>query len=131
MHGSSAVIIAAGIWPSQSACNCARPLTPAMITALEPCIGLTGERAQALLVKVRDQVDVPWDAAMAVFDQVDVPRWYGICKRALPYFEELSLDCRGALVSLSYNRGASFAHDGERYQEMRNIKTLMAAKSFK
>lgn len=33
-----------------------------MITALEPAIGITGERARPLTARLRDQVDVPWDA---------------------------------------------------------------------
>ena len=102
----------------------------AMIVALEPCIGVTGDRARQLLHKVRDKVDVPWEAAMAVFDQVDVPRWYNICKQHLPNFEELSLDCRGVLVSLAYNRGPSFDTAGDRYREMRDIKVNMEARHF-
>lgn len=101
-----------------------------MIEALIPCIGVTGERAHAMLSGVRGKVDVPWEAAIAVFDNVDVPRWYAICKRALPNFEELSPDCKGALLSLTYNRGASFQKAGERYQEMRSIRAHMMARDF-
>lgn len=101
-----------------------------MVAALEPCIGVTGERAHALLQRVRSRVSVPWDAAMAVFEQVDVPRWHKTCAGKLPNFESLSPDCRGALVSLAYNRGPSFDQAGERYREMRAIKAHMAAKEF-
>lgn len=102
----------------------------AMIAALEPCIGVTGENAHALLSRVRSRVDVPWDAAIDVFDHVDVPRWYATCAHHLPNFDALSLDCRGALLSLAYNRGPSFEHDGDRYKEMRLIKAHMTAKQF-
>ncbi len=105
-------------------------LPSAMVEALVPCIGVTGEAARALLSSVRNRVDVPWAAAMAVFEGVDVPRWYDICKRALPNFEDLSLDCKGALVSLAYNRGASFTHAGDRYAEMRAIRQAMVDKRF-
>lgn len=102
----------------------------AMIEALVPCIGVTGEAAHALLAQVRGRVDVPWSAAIGVFEDVDVPRWHGICAGALPNFGELSLDCKGALVSLAYNRGASFDHAGDRYSEMRSIKAHMIARRF-
>jgi hypothetical protein len=102
----------------------------AMIVALEPCIGVTGSRASSLLSSVRNKVSVPWDAAMAVFEQVDVPRWYKICADRLPNFEMLSPDCKGALVSLAYNRGPSFDQAGDRFTEMRAIKAHVAAKEF-
>jgi hypothetical protein len=62
-----------------------------------------------LTVRLREEVDVPWNAAMAAFTRVDVPRWHAICANALPNFDELSPDCKGALLSLTYNRGASFS----------------------
>lgn len=102
----------------------------AMIAALEPCIGVTGTRARSMLAGVRPKVDVPWEAAIAVFDDVDVPRWYANCKKALPNFEALSPLCKGVLLSLAYNRGASFSKAGDRYKEMRNIRDLMAKKDF-
>ncbi len=101
-----------------------------MIEALVPCIGVTGSNASLLLASVRPKVNVPWEAAIGVFDAVDVPRWYAICKAALPNFEMLSLDCKGVLLSLAYNRGASFSKDGDRYIEMRAIKAHMIAKEF-
>lgn len=102
-----------------------------MIKALEPCIGVTDERAHDMLAKVRPLVSVSWDAAMTVFETVDIPRWYGICKATLPNFDELPPDCRGALVSLAYNRGSSFRLQGARYSEMRLIRTAMIDKTFK
>ena len=98
-----------------------------MIAALEPAIGVTGERARVLTRGLRDKIDVSWEAAMAVFEGVDVPRWYAICKRALPDFEKLPPDCKGALVSLAYNRGASFDQAGDAtYREMRAIRQHIA-----
>jgi GH24 family phage-related lysozyme (muramidase) len=107
-----------------------------MIAALEPAIGVTGERARALAARLRDKVDVPWDAAISVFERVDVPRWYLRCARALPNFDELSPDCKGALVSLAYNRGASFGKQRDpgdsqdRYREMRAIRQHMTERRF-
>jgi GH24 family phage-related lysozyme (muramidase) len=39
-------------------------------------------------------------------------------------------DRLGALVSLTYNRGASYDTPGARYKEMRNIKSHMTAEDF-
>jgi hypothetical protein len=58
-----------------------------MISVLEPCIGVTATRARNLLPSVRPEVDVPFEAAISVFDDVDVPRWHERCKKALPNFE--------------------------------------------
>jgi hypothetical protein len=59
-----------------------------------------------------------------------VPRWATTVRKALPNCDKLSPDCFGALVSLAYNRGASFSLAGERYAEMRAIKAHMAAGEF-
>jgi hypothetical protein len=107
-----------------------------MIAALEPAIGVTGDRARALTARLRDKIDVPWNAAIAVFERVDVPRWYAICAKALPNFDELSPDCKGALLSLAYNRGASFSRQRDpgdsqdRHREMRAIRQHMAERRF-
>lgn len=105
-------------------------ISDGMIRALEPCVGVTGDRARALLSTVKSKVDVPWSAAIAVFENVDIPRWSATVRRHLPNCELLALDSFGALVSLAYNRGPSFSNDGDRYTEMRNIKAHMAAKRF-
>lgn len=101
-----------------------------MIEVLEPCIGVTGESAHAMLAEVRPRVVVPWDAAIAVFDQVDTPRWSAIVRKHLPNCDLLSPDSFGALVSLAYNRGPSFSTAGDRYTEMRAIKAHMTAREF-
>ena len=44
--------------------------------------------------------------------------------------DALHPDCLGALVSLVYNRGASFEREGERYREMRAIRAAMGAQAF-
>jgi hypothetical protein len=106
-----------------------------MIVTLEPCIGVTGARARALLSSVSG-VDVPWEAAMQVFLQGDVPRWCAVVAAKLPNFAELSPDCKGVLVSLAYNRGASFDHQptlddpNDRYREMRVIRRFMEERKF-
>lgn len=101
------------------------------VDALEAAIGVTGVAADTLAARLQD-VEVSWEAAMSVFEHVDVPRWYATCKKVLPNFELLPPDSRGALVSIAYNRGPSFADTtgNSRYTEMRNIRTHMISKEF-
>ncbi len=100
-----------------------------MVATLCSVAGLKGAVAQNRLASVRNKVDVPWGAALDVFSNVSIPKYLRAC-HALPHFDELPPDCRGVLLSLVYNRGASFSQGGPRYQEMRAIKALMAARKF-
>ena len=100
-----------------------------MVDALCDVAGLKGQSAQSRLASVRRLVDVPWGAALDVFSSVSIPKYLRAC-HVLPNFDELPPDCTGALLSLVYNRGASFAQPGARYAEMRNIKSLMEARRF-
>lgn len=105
-------------------------LTPDMISKLCGAAGMTGARAQVETHKLRNAVSVSWTAAMAVFQNHDIPKWEGLVEKALPNTELLSSDSFGSLVSLAYNRGASFAADGDRYREMRDIHQNMVGKTF-
>jgi uncharacterized protein (TIGR02594 family) len=102
----------------------------AMIAALGPAVGVKGSAAGPLARRLRASVNVPYAAAISVFDGRDVPKWVAMVRRALPNTELLNPDCLGALVSLAYNRGASFSNQGGRYAEMRAIRTHMANKDF-
>lgn len=108
-----------------------RGLIPdAMIVELERAIGVKGKPAQALAKELGATVSVPWAAADTVFRKRDVPRWVGLVEAALPNTGDLSADSFGALVSLAYNRGASFSCPKDRYREMRAIRAHMAARQF-
>jgi GH24 family phage-related lysozyme (muramidase) len=102
----------------------------AMIAALHACVGVHGEPARALAVGLRGTVTVPWDAAVTEFTRREMPKWIDTVCKALPNTGKLAPDCLGALVSLAYNRGASFAAPGDRYTEMRAIKAHMAVCAF-
>jgi hypothetical protein len=105
-------------------------LLPAdMIAALMTVAGLTGAQAAAALPSVRGIVDVPWVSALAVFSNTSIPKYLAKASK-LPNWDMLPPDCKGALLSLVYNRGPSFDNAGSRYQEMRNIKAHMAACRF-
>ncbi len=101
-----------------------------MVSALERALGVTGTPAAALAESLRSEVDVPWDAAIAVHRDKVVPRWTGVAERALQNTSALPPSSLGALVSLIYNRGASFSRQGDRYAEMRRIREHMAARDF-
>ena len=101
-----------------------------MIDALIKYAGLTGEHAHAKLAEAREEIDIPWEAAYDVFENIDMPDWSAKVKKALPNTDKLSEDSFGALVSLAYNRGASFSKDGDRYKEMREIKENMENETF-
>ena len=102
----------------------------AMIRALESALGVTGAAARPLAVSLGAQVDVPWDAAISVHRQHVMPRWVALVERSLANTGAIGPDCLGALVSLTYNRGASYSKIGERYREMRNISEHMANSAF-
>ena len=81
-------------------------------------------------------VQVPWKAAKDQFDGDELKRYIGLTERSLPNFAQLTEYCRGALVSLVYNRGAFFsipeAKDPEdRYVEMRQIYAHMCAENYR
>jgi hypothetical protein len=101
-----------------------------MITALESGLGVKGLPAKAVAQRLRDNVDVPWPAAAAVHRDKVLPRWVGVVERALPNTDKIGPDCLGALVSLTYNRGASFGKDGERFREMRNIRSHLQGRQY-
>ena len=102
----------------------------AMIAALESGLGVTGTAANAVTKRLQAKVDVLWQSAIKVHREKVLPRWVGLVERALPNTGTIGPDCLGALVSLTYNRGASFGKAGARFREMRNIKAHMAAKAF-
>ena len=116
-------------------------LTTAQRSALAACIdrhsGKDSAAAMlALLASVQDIV-VSWEAALAVFFQSTLPKFAAMTAGALPNSDLLNGDCFGALVSLTFNRGASYskAHNLardplDRYREMRAIKSLMGQTQF-
>lgn len=101
------------------------------LNAMIACVGVKGADAKALCARVRSEITVTWDAAMAVFRGRDIPQWIAATVRALPNCDQLSETCLGVIVSLNYNRGtAGYTLGGDRYAEMRGIKQAMIAKRF-
>lgn len=99
------------------------------VDILRPACGVKGPAAQALLPQT-SAVDVPFDNAMSVFRDVTLGKTATQTLRFLPRAARLHPDSFGALVSLVYNRGASFALEGDRYAEMRQIRSDIAESRF-
>jgi hypothetical protein len=92
----------------------------ATLALLVSISGHRGEAAQTRLPHVRHLV-IPWESALAVFQDVTIPTWYLRMLRIYPQADELSGDCAAALVSLVFNRGPNLS--GDRRREMAAIQT--------
>lgn len=99
------------------------------IARLGAACGVTGQKAEALVAQMRE-VDIPFDNAMSVFRSVTLVHTTAKTMSFLPNARMLSPDSLGALVSLVYNRGASFNGIGDRYLEMRQIRDDIADQHF-
>lgn len=99
------------------------------IRALSVACGETGTRAKTI-IKQLPPVTVSWEIAQRQYSEEVRPRYVGLTQSVLVNTASLSADSLGALVSLVYNRGASFRLADERYKEMRNIREHMASKNF-
>ena len=103
----------------------------AMLNALKTAVGVTGPAAQQRALQLRSVVDIPFNSAIKVHANQVIPRWVAVVERALgPNVSLLKPDCLGALVSLTYNRGASFSRSDDRFTEMRAIKNCVGTKQF-
>ncbi len=105
-------------------------LPASMVRELQAVAGIKGRPAKSHAAALRGIVTVPWDAAMKVFYNIDVPKYTAEVLNALPNARLLSRDSLGALVSLDFNRGDHFQSPGDRFLEMRNIRTHMMAENY-
>lgn len=106
-------------------------ISDSMIAGLEAAIRVHGAAAAPLAQQLGATVDVPFEAAISVHRDCVLPRWVKLVQNALPNCNLIGPDCLGALVSLAYNRGASFAAGGTRFAEMRDIKAHMENREFR
>jgi hypothetical protein len=112
-------------------------LGSAPLDRLAGACGRHGDPALKGLAASMADISVPWDMAETVFRSSTLPRFVLRTMATLPNVEHLSADSFGALVSLVFNRGASFgiawnpAKDPkDRYREMRAIKAAMGSSRF-
>jgi len=112
---------------AQIAADWGDKVSAAMLKILCGAAGLRGEKAEAYSRKTRGLVDIPWDVALDVFCNHDLPRYLSILERYCPGASLLGPDCKGVLWSIAFNRDASgFAKAGPRYAEMREIRACVA-----
>ncbi|TFV34540.1 peptidoglycan-binding protein [Bradyrhizobium frederickii] len=99
-----------------------------MLRVLCGASGKRGAAAASYCRATRGQVDIPWDVALDVFANHDLPRYLAILERYCPGASRLGPDCKGVLFSIAYNRDAAgFAKPGPRYAEMREIRACVAS----
>jgi hypothetical protein len=67
--------------------------------------------------------------AEEVFKGSTIGKYGRLVLRSLAHARELDANCFGALFSLVYNRGASFTFAGDRFREMRSIRSHMHDRS--
>jgi len=85
--------------------------------------GLKGEAAHAKLPLIKDMT-ISWSAALDVFKQVTVPKFYAQMLKIYPQADSIEPEQTAALLSLVFNRGNSL--NGPRRQEMLEIKVALA-----
>lgn len=117
--------------PSTIAADWSPFLSPAAVKCLQDVAGVTGPPARSEAHILAQVVTVPWDAAIGVFMNRDMPKWEGLVQKAVPNTDQLAGDSFGALVSLAYNRGAGgFNSTIDRFREMHAIRQLMALRRY-
>jgi GH24 family phage-related lysozyme (muramidase) len=97
-------------------------LTPAQIASLRPHLGRKGSKAACDALA---DLSIPFPAAWRVFVKRALPRAVEQTARCYGSLDALPPLCRGALVSLVYNRGADLT--GETRREMSAIKQHIVA----
>lgn len=106
-------------------------VSPEMLIVMQKCAGISGTNAQKLLKSVKNAILIPWDDAIDVFTNRDIPQWIAQVKSVLPNCDKLNSTCLGVLVSLAYNRGTGgFNSSTDRNKEMVEIKTYMKNQQF-
>lgn len=94
-----------------------------MLLVMLSCSGLTGTAGKTKCADVKSLILIPWDVALKVFAERDVPQWTAAVLHAVPGSERLTPSCLGVLFDTAYNRGvAGFNSTGERYRELKAIR---------
>lgn len=102
-------------------------LQPNPRSRLLSVVGLSGARARSVLPTVRD-ILVAWEAALGVFDNVDVAREFSRGEKAMPGLNHLRPNAQAALISLGFNRGWGLS--GPNRSEMRDIRDAVPSRDY-
>jgi hypothetical protein len=97
-----------------------------VLEKLRPYLGQPGGPAAAASLRT---IKIPFYRAWRVFLKTTLPRYLSHTREAYPQLDGLPEGCRGALVSLVYNRGPGL--NGSRRREMRAIREHLAAGKLK
>ena len=93
------------------------------------CSGIKGEAAKRLITPTTRTLTITQAAADNVFEQCTLPRFEKLAMNTYPGLMRLPDDAIGAIVSLVFNRGASFGTQGqpswESRREMRELAPLI------
>jgi hypothetical protein len=98
-----------------------------MLAAMIECVGIKGTPAKSLAKRMHNRITIPWEAALVVFTTRDVPQWTALVIKTIPGADKLGPTCLGVIVSIAYNRGASFNLTSDRYREMHAIQAHVAS----
>lgn len=98
-------------------------LPPETMEELSEDIGKSGTKKRANELK-RIGIEIPFQAAWAVFIQKTLPRFFELTRAIYPSLPRLPDLCRSVLVSIVFNRGNSL--NGSRRSEMREIGKIIA-----
>lgn len=125
---SSGVTVAIGYDLGQAsrakiAADWGKLVDPGMLLVMQSCSGITGAAAKAKCAEVKSSILIPWDAAISVFANRDVPSWTATVLNAVPGADKLTPTCLGMLFDTAYNRGAGgFNSSTDRNREMKAIR---------
>jgi len=93
--------------------------------------GLKGQPAKAQVTELTKRYRISNPAAQTVLKTVSIPKFTALALRTYPGLDKLNPDTIGAIVSLVFNRGASFGTEGkpswESRREMRELAPLITS----
>lgn len=130
--GSSGPTIMIGVdcgymTPSDVRRNLAGIVDEARIALVVEACGRRGQAAREWVAAHHNEVTFTWRESVTEFVRRELPEWVAHVEQAIPGTGRLPPDCKGAIVSLAYNRGASFNAPGAHFREMRQIRADVMA----
>ena len=100
-----------------------------ILSFMMSCSGVKGDSAKRLLNPVTRTLRITEQAAKSVFENSTLPRFKKLAFDTYPGLENLPEDAQGAIISLVFNRGASFGikdqQSWETRREMRELAPLI------
>jgi GH24 family phage-related lysozyme (muramidase) len=113
-----------GMQSAEVTTDCWSPyLSPLQVNRYAACAGVTKSSVVKQLVKELQDITIKWDTALAEFNTHEVVNYWSLTRRTFPGFDNLTLNCQGALVATVYNRGSSMVGDSR--VDLRTIRSLV------